>query len=87
LEKSLSHPRHVPQIEVTFDIDSYGVIKVTAQHMTTHNFKTITISNKGCRLLTNGIDNLGHKLELYNRRGIAESHQNHAEFPGVPGNF
>ncbi|MDR1697756.1 MAG: molecular chaperone DnaK [Erysipelotrichaceae bacterium] len=51
--KSLGHfqltgiepaPRGVPQIEVTFEIDTNGIVKVTAKDKKTNNAKDITIS-------------------------------------------
>jgi L1 cell adhesion molecule like protein len=42
-------PRGVPQVEVTFDIDANGILKVSAAEQTTGKSNTITITNdKGC---------------------------------------
>ncbi len=37
-------PRGVPKIEVTFDIDANGILKVTAEDQTTHRSQHITIT-------------------------------------------
>jgi molecular chaperone DnaK len=37
-------PRNTPQIEVTFDIDANGIVKVTAQDKATGNKQSITIT-------------------------------------------
>ncbi len=38
-------PRGVPQIEVTFDIDANGIVKVSAKDMATNNEQKITITS------------------------------------------
>jgi L1 cell adhesion molecule like protein len=38
-------PRGVPQVEVTFDIDANGILKVSAAEQTTGKSNTITITN------------------------------------------
>ncbi len=38
-------PRGVPQIEVTFDIDASGILKVSARDQNTGKEQTVTISN------------------------------------------
>jgi molecular chaperone DnaK len=40
-------PRGVPQIEVTFDIDANGIVKVSAKDKGTGNVQNITITNAG----------------------------------------
>jgi len=44
LEEIPSVPRGVPQIEVTFDIDANGILKVSAKEKTTNKEQTVTIS-------------------------------------------
>ena len=39
-------PRGIPQIEVTFDIDANGMLKVTAKDMATNKEQHVTIDNK-----------------------------------------
>jgi L1 cell adhesion molecule like protein len=42
-------PRGVPQVEVTFDINANGILKVSAVDQTTSKSNSITITNdKGC---------------------------------------
>jgi len=57
-------PRGVPQIEVTFDIDSNGILNVTAFDKTTNNSKTIKITNEG-RLSKETIDRMCREAETY----------------------
>lgn len=45
LEQITPAPRGVPQIEVTFDIDSNGILNVTAADKSTNKTKNITITN------------------------------------------
>ncbi|CAL4938752.1 unnamed protein product [Urochloa decumbens] len=45
-------PRGVPQINVTFDIDSNGVLNVSAEDKTTRQKNKITISKNNCFLST-----------------------------------
>ncbi|UKS54011.1 molecular chaperone DnaK [Mycoplasma feriruminatoris] len=40
-------PRGIPQIEVTFEIDTNGIVSVSAKDKNTNEEKTITISNSG----------------------------------------
>jgi len=40
-------PRGVPQIEVTFDIDSNGIVNVSARDMTTHKEQKIVVTPSG----------------------------------------
>jgi L1 cell adhesion molecule like protein len=44
-------PRGVPQIEVTFDVDADGIMRMSAQDKSSRNAKRITIKNKQGRLL------------------------------------
>jgi heat shock protein 1/8 len=43
-------PRGVPQIKVTFDVDTSGVVTVTAEDVATRNTKKITVNNDRDRL-------------------------------------
>ncbi|XP_059152381.1 heat shock 70 kDa protein-like [Physella acuta] len=54
-------PRGVPKIEVTFDIDSDGILSVTAKESVTGKFNTVVISNNKGRLSKADIKRL--KLE------------------------
>lgn len=42
----LPAPRHVPQIEVTFDIDTNGIVNVTAKDLGTQKEQTITVTGR-----------------------------------------
>lgn len=44
LEGILPNPRGIPQIEVTFDIDANGILKVSAKDKSTNKEQTVTIS-------------------------------------------
>lgn len=57
-------PRGVPQIEVTFDIDANGILKVSAKDQATGKEQTITIS--GSTSLEQGeIDRMVREAEMY----------------------
>jgi L1 cell adhesion molecule like protein len=58
-------PRGVPQIEVSFDIDSNGILKVEASDKKTGNKNTIEISNDQGRLSKDEIDQMVKDAELY----------------------
>lgn len=45
LEGIAPAPRGIPQIEVTFDLDSNGILNITAQDKSTNKSKNITITN------------------------------------------
>jgi L1 cell adhesion molecule like protein len=51
-------PRGVPQIEVTFDLDACGILKVTAKEQTTGVSQTIEITNDSGRLGKAEIDQM-----------------------------
>jgi molecular chaperone DnaK len=57
-------PRGIPQIEVTFDIDANGIIKVTAQDKATNRSQHITIT------ASSGLND----AEVERMRKDAESH-------------
>lgn len=58
-------PRGVPQIEVTFDIDANGIMKVTAQDKSTGKSSNITIKNDKGRLSKEDIDRMLNDAEKY----------------------
>ena len=55
--------RGVPQIEVTFDIDTNGILNVSAQDKSTGNMQKITITNDKGRLSKEEIDKLVRDAE------------------------
>jgi L1 cell adhesion molecule like protein len=58
-------PRGVPQIEVTFDIDANGIMKVTAQDKSTGKSSNITIKNDKGRLSKDDIDRMVNDAEKF----------------------
>jgi heat shock protein 1/8 len=58
-------PRGVPQIEVTFDIDANGIMKVTAQDKSTGKSSNIVIKNDKGRLSKEDIDRMVSDAEKY----------------------
>jgi len=59
-------PRGVPQIEVTFDIDSNGIMNVTAQDKAnSSNKNTITITNDKGRLSQDEIERMVKEAEKF----------------------
>lgn len=58
-------PRGQPQIEVSFDVDANGILKVSAKELTTGKEQTITISNDGSRLNKEQIDKMVEEAEKY----------------------
>jgi L1 cell adhesion molecule like protein len=61
-------PRGVPQIEVTFDIDSNGLLNVTAEDKTTGKKNNVTITNDKGRLSQSDIDRMVSVLEARSKR-------------------
>ena len=57
-------PRGVPQIEVTFDIDANGIVKVSAKDMATGNEQKITITSSS-NLSDEDIDRAVKEAEKY----------------------
>jgi molecular chaperone DnaK len=57
-------PKGVPQVEVTFDIDANGIVKVSAKDLGTNKEQSITISNNG-GLSKDEIDKLIKESELH----------------------
>ena len=58
-------PRGQPQIEVSFDVDANGILKVTAQEKTTGIEQKITISNDGSRLSPEQIEKMVEEAEKF----------------------
>ncbi|ODQ45952.1 hypothetical protein PICMEDRAFT_17206 [Pichia membranifaciens NRRL Y-2026] len=58
-------PRGVPQIEVTFTLDSNGILKVSAADKGTGKSNSITISNDKSRLTQEQIDKMVEEGEKY----------------------
>ena len=58
-------PRGVPQIEVTFEIDVNGILKVTAEDKGTGNKERITITNDHNRLTPEDIDRMIKESEIF----------------------
>jgi len=61
-------PRGVPQIEVSFDIDSNGILNVTATDKTTKKSSKITITNDKGRLSKEEIDKMVRDAEKYSEQ-------------------
>lgn len=58
-------PRGVPQIEVTFDMDSNGILKVSAVEKSTGKEQNITITNDKGRLSAEEIERMVSEAEKY----------------------
>lgn len=58
-------PRGQPQIEVSFDIDANGILKVSAKELTTGKEQTITITNDGSRLNAKDIERMVEEAERF----------------------
>ena len=58
-------PRGVPQIEVSFELDANGILKVTAGDKGTGKSETITITNDKGRLTTEEIDRMVAEAEKF----------------------
>ena len=58
-------PRGVPQIEVTFEIDVNGILKVTAEDKGTSNKNSITINNDQNRLTPEDIERMINDAEKF----------------------
>lgn len=57
-------PRGIPQIEVTFDIDSNGIVKVTAKDKATNKSQSISIESK-TKLSKEQIEKMKKEAEQY----------------------
>jgi heat shock protein 5 len=58
-------PRGVPQIEVAFDLDANGILKVSASDKGTGSSESITITNDKGRLSQEEIDRMVQEAEQY----------------------
>jgi L1 cell adhesion molecule like protein len=58
-------PRGVPKINVIFDIDANGVLKVSAEDMATGRKKKITVTSDKGRLSTEEIERMVQEAEKY----------------------
>jgi heat shock protein 5 len=58
-------PRGVPQIEVTFELDANGILKVSAVDKATGKGESITITNDKGRLTTEEIERMVEEAEKY----------------------
>lgn len=58
-------PRGVPQIEVSFELDANGILKVTAGDKGTGKSESITITNDKGRLTQEEIDRMVQEAEQY----------------------
>jgi len=56
-------PRGVPKIEVTFEIDSNGIMNVSAKDQTTNKIEKITITNDKGRLSEEEIQKMVEKAK------------------------
>ncbi|CAF4801294.1 unnamed protein product, partial [Rotaria sp. Silwood2] len=65
-------PRGVPQIEVTFDIDSNGVLHVSAVEKSSGNEKKIQIRNDQNRLSSEEIEHMVEDAEKYKKEDQAQ---------------
>ncbi len=58
-------PRGVPQIEVTFEIDANGILRVSASDKGTGKSESITITNEKGRLSQDDIDRMVEEAEKF----------------------
>lgn len=58
-------PRGVPQIEVSFELDANGILKVTASDKGSGKVESITITNDKGRLTQEEIDRMVAEAEQY----------------------
>ena len=58
-------PRGVPQIEVTFEVDANGIMKVSASDKGTGRSESITINNDKGRLSKEDIERMVSEAEKY----------------------
>ena len=65
-------PRGVPQIEVTFEVDSNGILKVSAHDKGTGKSQSVTITNDRERLSQKEIDRLIAEAEKFEEQGELE---------------
>ncbi|CAM0872522.1 unnamed protein product [Alopecurus aequalis] len=62
----------VPNINVTFDIDANGVLKVSAEDLATGRKNKITITNDNGRLSTEEIERMVQETEKYTKTRLAQ---------------
>ena len=62
-------PRGVPQIEVIFEVDSNGILKVSAEDKGTGKSQSVTITNDRGRLSQDEIDRLVAEAEKFEEQG------------------
>lgn len=65
-------PRGVPQIEVSFDLDSNGILNVTAMDKGTNNTNKITITNETGRLSKADIERMVKEAEEFKEKDDAQ---------------
>merc|ERR1712123_543266 len=65
-------PRGVPQIEVTFDVDANGILKVSAMDKSTGKENKITITNDKGRLSKEDIEKMVNDAEKYKAEDDAQ---------------
>ena len=65
-------PRGVPQIEVSFDLDSNGILNVTAEDKSTGKSNKITITNDSSRLSRADIERMVSDAEKYKEEDEAQ---------------
>lgn len=65
-------PRGVPKIEVSFDIDSNGILNVSAKDQGTGKESKITITNDSGRLSKSDIEKMVQDAESYSEKDKAE---------------
>lgn len=66
-------PRGVPQVEVTFDIDAYGILNVSGTDKTTGKSNRITITNDKGRLSKEEIERMLAEAEKYKEEDATEA--------------
>jgi L1 cell adhesion molecule like protein len=64
-------PRGTPQIEVKFELDSNGILSVTASDKGTGKSKNITITNDKGRLSKEEIDRMVNEAEKYRQEDLS----------------
>jgi len=65
LDGILPAPRAVPQIEVTFTVDTNGILNVTAEDLSSKRKSQITITNDKGRLSKEEVDRMLHQAEAF----------------------
>jgi L1 cell adhesion molecule like protein len=65
-------PRGVPQIQVTFDVDSNGILNVSAKDLGTNKESSVTITNEKGRLSQAEIDKMIKEAEKYKKEDDLE---------------